>query len=323
MLLDVITSRKSELPWKMMRLFLCFSMLALGELCDAQTVVGEQAKERVANAEYFPTDASEAKLARFKPQALQSVSISSGFLEDLTGGELSSSYFAASIGSGIPLGSLDNIVGVTPRFRIDWIDAAPGIDIPPELYVFETQFFYRRPINERFSAMAIFSPSIRSDLSTSDRAFRIFALGLLNWKYIPDRLTLSGGAVFLGRADLPVLPAIGLTWTPNRRTKLDLRFPDSRLSYRLAKDGRRSEKWSYMKLGLGGNTWAVTRASGETDELSLRDFRLSLGVEKLLDGGGGWFLESGITFNRRLEYEQHASEIELGEAITFQGGWRY
>ncbi len=266
---------------------------------------------------------AEAELARFKKQALQSVSASAGWMADARGDELSSSYFDASIGSGIPLGSFDDILGVKPRFRVDWIDADPTIDIPSELYQFELQFFYRRPIHDRLSAVAIFSPSVRSDLTTSDSAFRVFALGLFNWECVPERLTLSGGVVYLGRADLPVLPAIGLTWTPSRTAKVDLRFPTSKLSYRLAKDGRRSEKWAYFSSGLGGNTWAVTRDSSLTDELSLRDFRLTLGIEKLLDGGGGWFAESGYAFNRRLEYESDDTERKLGDGIVLQGGWRY
>lgn len=265
----------------------------------------------------------EVELSRFKRQALQSIGVSGGVMSDVGDSGLSSSFLDLSIGSGIPLGSLDNIVGVTPRFRVDWIDAASGLDVPSELYQFELQFFYRRPINQRLSAMAIVSPAIRSDLTTSDSAFRVFALGLLNWEWIPDRVTLSGGFVVLGRADLPVLPAIGLSWTPNRCTKIDLQFPRSRFSRRLAKDGGRSETWAYAQVGLGGNTWAVTRSSSATDELSLRDLRLIFGIEKILNGGGGWFAEAGYALDRTLEYESDQSEVSLGDAAVLQLGWRY
>lgn len=265
----------------------------------------------------------EIELARFKQQALQSVSVTGGGLFEFDDHELNSSFLELSIGTGIPLGSLDNILGVTPRFRIDWIDAAPSIDIPSELYEFELQFFYRRPIRKRLSMLAIFSPSIRSDLTTDDQAFRIFALGLVNWECIPDRLTVSAGAVVLGRADLPVLPALGVVWTPNRFTKLDLRFPLTKLSYRLAKRGGESETWAYLAGGLGGNTWAVTRVTDQTDELSLRDYRLSIGLERLVNGGGGCFAEFGVALGRRLEYENDDTEISLDDAAVFRAGWRY
>lgn len=276
--------------------------------------------DRIAN---YCDSADEIELSRFKRQALQSVSISGGYIGDLGDSLLSSSFLDLSIGSGIPLGSFDNIIGVKPRFRIDWVDAAPNIDVPSELYQFELQFFYRRPIHDRLSVMVIFSPSIRSDLTTSKNAFRVFALGLLNWECIPDRLTLSGGAVYLGRADLPVLPAIGVSWTPDRWTKIDLRFPVTRISRRLAKDGGRSELWAYLSAGIGGNTWAVTRESSLRDELSLRDIRLTFGIEKLLNGGGGWFAEAGYAMGRKIEYEIDNQEIELDDALLLRGGWSY
>ncbi|MFK7821965.1 MAG: DUF6268 family outer membrane beta-barrel protein [Planctomycetaceae bacterium] len=263
----------------------------------------------------------EEPIRRFKKQAIQSVALSGGWLVG-TDNDLNSQFFETSIGLGVPLGSLDNILGVTPSFRVDRIDAADGIDIPSELYEVGVQFFYRKAINDRWSFMGIVRPAIRSDFTTDDQAFRIFGLGLLTKDCIPDYLSVSFGAVFLDRADLPLLPAIGLTWTPRTDMRLDLRFPESRLSHRLQKNGSQSETWAYLSGGLGGNTWAVTRESGETDELSLRDIRLTIGLERILDGGGGWFAEAGYAFKRRLEYES-GDEIEFSNGVLFQAGWSY
>ena len=115
----------------------------------------------------------EVELSRFKKQALQSVSVAGGGVFEFDQRDLNSSFLDLAIGTGIPMGSFDNILGVTPRFRVDWIDASPTIEIPAQLYEFELQFFYRCPIRDRLSALAIVSPSIRSDLSTSDKAFRL------------------------------------------------------------------------------------------------------------------------------------------------------
>jgi hypothetical protein len=320
-----------------MRFGLSLSIIFLVVLCTDQFGAAQSLPAQNSSSEspFFNTQGDcaqdpmfcdaipEVELARYKKQALQSVAVTAGWMADTGGDELNSSFLDLSISSGIPLGSFDNIIGVRPRFRIDWIDADSTIDIPDELYQFSLDMLYRQSINERLSAMVIVSPSIRSDLTTSDDAFRVFALGVLNWECIPDQLVLSGGAVYLGRADLPVLPAIGLSWTPNRQTSLDLRFPTSKLAYRLAKDGGRSEMWTYVSGGLGGNTWSVTRDSSATDELSLRDIRLAFGIEKRLNGGGGWFAESGYAFDRRIEYESDESEVELGDGVVLQAGWRY
>lgn len=304
---DLITSNPE---WPVLRTTV-YDPFCDQQSCD-QDLESDQVLERL-----------EPELSRYKKQALQSFAISAGSLADVGDTNFNNHHVDVSIGSGIPLGSFDNILGVTPRFRLDWIDAGASFDVPDELYQFELQFFYRRPISDRLSLIAIISPSLRSDLTTGEDAMRIFALGLLNWEYIRERLTLSGGAVFLDRADLPVLPAMGLMWTPNRFTRLDLRFPTSKFSRRLAKDGSRSEHWAYLSGGLGGNTWAITRSSGETDEISLRDLRLTLGFEKVVDGGGGWFAESGYALSRRIEFERSEEQIDLDNAAFIQAGWRY
>lgn len=268
------------------------------------------------------TQVGELPVSRFKRQAIQKITADGGWLR-ATKDDLSSSFFETSISLGVPLGSFDHILGVTPSFRIDLVDATAAIEIPTELFEAGVNFFYRTPISDRLSAMAIVRPSVRSDFTTSDDAFRIFGLGLLNWDCKPNVLSLCLGAVYLDRADLPLLPAVGVTWTPDSATKLDLRFPESRIAWRLAKDNGQSELWGYLTVGIGGNTWAVTRTSGQTDELSLRDIRLMFGVDQVTDGGGGWFAEFGFAFNRSIEYESTQSEISLSDGALLQAGWRY
>lgn len=265
----------------------------------------------------------EQPVSRFKRQAIQKVSLSGGWLVSTGGTDLNTSHLQASVGLGVPLGSFENILGVTPSFRVDWLDASPALDVPQELFEAGVNLFFRRPLNESWSLMAIARPSMRSDFTTSDNAFRLFGLALLNWEHTPDYLTLSFGTVYLDRADLPILPAVGLTWTPRTTTRLELRFPESRIAHRLAKNGCESETWAYISAGIGGNTWAVTRASGLSDELSIRDVRLRFGLEKIIDGGGGWFCEAGWAFARRIEYEQSGTELELDDGVLLQAGWSY
>lgn len=264
-----------------------------------------------------------APLRRFKKQAIQRVSIRGGWMSATDGDDLSNGFLETSVGFGIPLGSFDNILGVSPSFRVDWLDADPRLDVPSELYSTGVQFFWRKPIDDRWSFMAIVSPSVRSDFTTSRKALRVFGMALLTYQYIPEELSLSFGVVSLGRADLPVLPALGATWTPQPELRIDARFPESRIAFRIAKNGAESETWAYLAGGLGGNTWAVTRRSGRADELSLRDWRLKIGVERIVDGGGGCFLELAYAFARRLEYERTDTEISLSDGIMLRAGWNY
>lgn len=262
-------------------------------------------------------------IPRFRKQAIQNVRVSSGWLGETGRRTLSSSFIETSIGLGVPLGNFENILGVTPSFRVDWVDAAVGLDVPSELYQTGVELFWRKPLAQRWSAMAIVGPTVRSDFTTSDRALRIFGLGLLSWECLPETLSVSFGAVYLDRADISLLPAAGLTWTPHPLTRLELRFPESRLTHCLIKNGAEDETWINLTGGLGGNTWAVSRRSGRSDEVSLRDWRVMAGIERVDGGGGGWSIACGYAFDRRLEYESTSQRISLGDGILLEAGWTF
>jgi len=57
--------------------------------------------------------------------------------------------------------------------------------------------------------------------------------------------------------------------------------------------------------------------------LSLRDIRLKVGLERIIDGGGGCFVEFGYAFRRRIEYERSGTELSLDDGIVLQAGWSY
>jgi len=318
--------------------FACFFLL-LPTLCMAQEQAGHDLLTSVSNTSESDTSAAfdsvdtavsrtivfdnEAPVSRFRQQALQKISVSGGWLVAAGDKDLNNSFFEGSIGLAVPLGSFDNVLGITPYFRTDWMDAASGIEIPDELFDTGVRLFWQKPINERLSMMAVVSPSVRSDFTTGDGAIRIFGMALLTWQKAPDRLALSMGVVYLDRPDIPILPAVGLSWTPNPRTKLDIRFPESKISWRIEKHGAQDETWAYLSGGFGGNTWAVTRDSGATDQLSLRYLSLMIGMESIFDGGTGWFAEFGLAFDRQLEYESATAEIPLSNALMVQGGWSW
>ena len=220
----------------------------------------------------------------------------------------------------IPLGSMENLISITPYFRADLLEAAAIFDVPDSLYETGVKMLWRRPISERLGSMILVTPSVRSDFQTSENAFRLFGLGLLTWQWVPKTLSISGGAVYTGREDYPVLPAMGLLWTPSPRWKYDIQFPSPRISYRLAKNGREHETWGYVSGVFGGNTWAVKRTGGVSDELTLSDLRLVLGMEHLQPQNRSVFVEAGYVFNRSVEYTNIAFQQDLDAAMMLRMG---
>ncbi|MEZ6089043.1 MAG: hypothetical protein R3C05_13655 [Pirellulaceae bacterium] len=128
--------------------------------------------------------------------------------------------------------------------------------------------------------------------------------------------------MYLDRDDIPLLPVIGVDWCPTSDWKLELRFPRPRLLRRLAKNGPISETWAFAAFALGGNTYAVRRASGLDDELTLRDFRAVFGIEQIRDGGRGYFAEAGLAFGRSVEYES-GDEQEFDPGGYISAGWLF
>jgi len=223
----------------------------------------------------------------------------------------------------VPIDGMDHVITFTPFFRMDQLNANPGLDVPDALYEAGVKSFWKKVMNERLTTMVLFTPSVRSDFQSSEGAFKLFGMALLQWKLVPDKLSMTGGAIYTGRQDFPMLPMMGLLWIPSPLWKLDIQFPSPRISRRLMKDGANSETWGYLAGVFGGNTWAVRRANGTDDQLTLRDLRLVLGVEHLLTENRGVFVETGLVFSRSMEFENTPGQIDLGDALLLRAGIQF
>ena len=262
----------------------------------------------------------EIPLVRHRNGFVQGVQVSYGSIGDDPSTGIVVRTVDTSASFAIPLGSMDNVISITPYFRADLLDAAAIFDVPDSLYDTGVKMFWRRPISERLGSMILVTPSVRSDFQTGDNAFRLFGLGLLTWQWVPKTLSVSGGVVYTGRHDYPVLPAMGLLWTPSPLWKYDIQFPSPRISYRLAKSGSEHETWGYVSGVFGGNTWAVKRTGGVADELTLSDLRLVFGLEHLQPQNRSVFVEAGYVFNRSIEYTNTGFQQDLDAAMMLRMG---
>ena len=268
-------------------------------------------------------DCCDAPLIRYRETCFQGAQTAYGIIPASDSNGLGIKTFDLLGTFAVPFGSMDHVISFTPFFRMDQLNANPLLDIPDSLYETGVRTFWKKVQSERFTTMVMLTPSVRSDFQTGEQAFKLFGMALLQWQIVPKKLSMTGGAVYTGRQDFPVLPAMGLYWTPSPVWKMDIQFPSPRLSRRLLKDGDRSETWAYLSGVFGGNTWAVRRASGQDDQLTIRDLRLVLGVEHLLSENRGVFVETGWVFDRSLEYENTPGEIDLGDAILLRAGIQF
>jgi hypothetical protein len=267
-----------------------------------------------------PCCANETPLTRFRKGLYQGSSLTGGHVSDGGGDGLGITHYEATVRFGVPFGGMDNVVVIAPSFRQEIIDSPTTIDISGNLYVASVNFTWMKKYSDRWRSLAMVAPSVRSDFNSSDDAVRIFGLGLMTRTLIPQKLEASFGFVYLDRDDISLLPAFGVSWTPKPWWNIDLNFPRPRIAYRTHKQAGFSETWVYTGVALGGNTWAVERANGDSDILTLRDYQWIFGWEKLREGGRGMFAEAGFAFGRSLEYERGGEQVDFDSSVFFRLG---
>ena len=262
-------------------------------------------------------------IERFRESFVQKVELTGGFIHRNRDSDLGYSWASAAITLVVPLDSSnDNLILLTPSYRTDWLDGPDFVDVPGQVQSRSVIIGLRQVFNSRWSLIAGIQPGFFTDDDSESDGFRLSGLAMLNYKVIPDVLTVSGGIVFTGRNDVPVLPGFGFTWIPNPNTRFDINFPKPKISRRIGHIPFVLEDWVYLHGSFGGGEWAVQRVSGVDDVLTIRDFRFGVGYERILNGGTGYNVELGYVFARRLEFES-GLEVPLDDSFLIEMGLRF
>jgi hypothetical protein len=208
-----------------------------------------------------------------------------------------------------PLASFP-LLSFSPQFTFTLLNGPESSDLPGQLFRFGVDTSLFLPINEDWSMIAGVTPGVSSDFQAyNSEAIRIPGRLLANWRY-SDELTISGGVVYLDRDDLGLLPAVGLTWSPQPDLELELNFPRPRVSWQYLQTPERTG-FLYLAGELGGGTWSVRRAAGQQDLANLRDLRLLLGWRVCRTNRYEWSVEGGYAFSRSLEYASGVGDLDL------------
>lgn len=209
---------------------------------------------------------------------------------------------------------------ISPTFNTRLIDGPRAPDLPAQLYETYVDFLWVPRISERWTGILGVAPSYYGDFQVdAQEAFRLTGKGLARYDWIPNRVQLLFGVLYLNRNDIRLLPAGGIIWTPNDAKRYELLFPKPKLAHRIAV-GCNYEDWLYLGGEFGGNTYALERASGAADFVTLRDIRTYVGLERKLNGGAGYRIEIGYAFGRRAEYDSATPDIEPDETAILRGG---
>ena len=200
---------------------------------------------------------------------------------------------------------------------------ADTFGLPADLFEYSVGLSWVRPIKDRWIVRSMLGVALATDnMNTSSDAWQ-FRGGIFavyepneNWQWV-------FGAIAIGRNDLPVVPAVGMIWTPRPDVKVDLTFPKPRIQKLLAETESR-QQWGYFGMAIGGGTWAFERADQTDDQLTYGDWRVVAGWESLPTPVAGerftmdrkLGLEIGYVFSRDLEFSSGSPDISLSDALT-------
>jgi len=137
---------------------------------------------------------------------------------------------------------------------------------------------------------------------------------------ITPTLTAKLGVMYIDRNDIKLLPAGGLLWQPNPQLRVDIFFPQPRISQYVTTVGT-YEVWWYLAGEYGGGAWTVKPLdAGPTQSIDINDIRVSLGLEWSSPSGLNGFIEAGYVFERRLVYTVPYEEFNLRDAWMVRAG---
>lgn len=218
---------------------------------------------------------------------------------------------------GVPDPSV--VVMASATFGASFLDDQSELDLPGQLYTAGGGLRAISTINDRWKFIGALNIGYQGDGEATSDVVNLSGIGMLQWQK-NERVQWMFGVVATGNDDLPVLPIVGLTWTPTDEWEISLGVPQTRVARRVRWFGAERDTWLYAGLlGVGGGSYAVQRSDGGDDLLTINEFPLALGLENRGDGVT-WFAEGGVVVGRELEYEHGGEKVDLSESIYTRAG---
>ncbi len=227
-----------------------------------------------------------------------------------------------SISSGYKVRALP-LLSFTPSYQMLFLNGPERTDLPETLYRANVDIAWFQPLSQQWFLQLAVTPGVAADFHTTNSDMvRIMGRALAFYQ-ANEQFQWAFGAVYLARNDLPVLPAVGLIYTPSELTKLELIFPRPKFSHQLSA-GHENSVWWYVAGELGGGTYAITRSSGVEDVVSLGEFKLLTGIEHRWGNDPKkqdiLFYEVGYVFNRQVEYDSEIGDYDPSGAVVLRAG---
>lgn len=208
-----------------------------------------------------------------------------------------------------------------------WMTTGPARFFPSKAYSAFADIGFESDPNLRFGVEASGRIGVFSDFEhVTNNSVRPMGLLLLRYNMTPT-VALKAGVEYINRADIKLLPAGGIVWTPNTRTRFDIYFPQPKFASYLTTLGNQ-DLWWYVAGEYGGGVWTLRYDDGRESLTDINDFRLMLGIELGPPSTGGVgqrgvFFEIGYVWNREIVVVAAADRQQLGDTFMLRGGFAF
>jgi hypothetical protein len=239
------------------------------------------------------------------------------------------------------------------------LPAGPGIyqyqadlSLPPRVYDLYLDLLWQEHWTDRFMTDVLASPGLFTDFHTTPpQSFRLRGHAVALYSVGPEA-QLVGGVDFINRLNIKCLPVAGVLYRPSEDTRLQLVFPEPKISHRVGTRGDR-EYWLFAAGEYGGGVWTykttyswwayhilypppfdptiggggVLEYDGGTgtghERVEYSDIRLTAGIELVNRGEANptAVLEFGYVCHRRIILDR--AGLEFTPKDTFLVGLRF
>lgn len=195
-------------------------------------------------------------------------------------------------------------------------------DMPPRLFELFVGYRMIKDVNIFLTYDLTVSGGIYTDFEGhAHQGWQLRGLGLAKL-HVSHSTDFVVGVAYLDRDNLRMLPVGGLVINVNRFTRLELVYPEPRLTTGLTY-GNSGQGEIYVRGQFGGGSWAIERDSLASDIATYDDYRIFLGISGENDEGQSTFFEVGYVFDRSLEYRSGIGNLSLGDRMMLRSGVRY
>lgn len=219
---------------------------------------------------------------------------------------------------------------VTPGFGLQLWDgpqtsATMLADLPPNTY----DVFVDTAWNPQMTPVFGAELGVRLGIYTNwdvlvTQSWRIMGRAIGTVQLTPTMVG-KAGIVYLDRNLVKLLPAVGVTWTPDANSRYDIFFPAPKAAKRFTQLGKHSV-WGFLAGEYGGGAWTFRRQSGQISPFDYNDVRISLGTEfvpQTPTGLAGSF-EVGYVFARQLFFVDGPPQYQnLNDTLMLRAGLAY